>query len=180
MTRDLTKLPHNLDSKKRTCYGVVETPKGCRTKYDYDPEHDIFALKSMLPVGQAFPLDFGFVPSTLCDDGDPLDVMILADEPGVAGTYVEIRLIGVIEIEEVEEGKKERNDRVLGVAALSHLYARVGDVGQLEPDFVENLGTFWANKAKQDGKEFKLIGIGKPRAAVEAVKNAAKSAKKAS
>ena len=86
MARDLTKLPHNLDAKKRTCSAIIETPKGKRTKYDYDTKLGMFALKSVLPDGQAFPLDFGFVPSTLCDDGDPLDIMILADEPGVTGT----------------------------------------------------------------------------------------------
>jgi inorganic pyrophosphatase len=179
MVRDLTKLSHNLDPKKRTCSAIIETPKGHRTKYNYDPKRGIFILKSVLPDGQAFPLDFGFVPSTLCDDGDPLDIMVLADEPGVTGTLIDVRLIGVIEIEEVEKGKKERNDRILGVAALSHLYAKVRDVDDLEDDFVKNLELFWAHKAQRDGKTFKFLDVGKPAEAVRLIKKSARAAKRA-
>ncbi|MFZ2029658.1 MAG: inorganic diphosphatase [Vitreimonas sp.] len=178
MARNLTKLPHNLDAKKRTCSAIIETPKGHRSKYDYDPKLGIFCLKSLLPDGQAFPLDFGFVPSTLCDDGDPLDVMVLADEPGITGAHVQVRLIGVIEVEEVAKGKRERNDRLLGVSALSHLYAKVNNVEDLEPDFVTNLELFWAHKAKQDRKAFKIVGVGKPGEAVKAVKASARTAKR--
>jgi inorganic pyrophosphatase len=174
MARDLAKLPHNLDAKMRTCAAIIETPKGRRTKYDYDPKLGVFSLKSVLPDGQAFPLDFGFVPSTLCDDGDPLDVMVLGDEPGVTGLHMMVRLIGVIEIEEMEKQKKERNDRLLAVTSLSHLYAKVDEIDDLEPKFIDNLELFWANKAKQDGKKFKIVGIGKPGAAVRAVKAAIK------
>jgi inorganic pyrophosphatase len=179
MPRDFTRLPHDLDAKKRTCSAIIETPKGRRTKYDYNPKLGIFSLKSVLPDGQAFPLDFGFVPSTLCDDGDPLDVMVLADEPGLPGTHLDVRLIGVLNFEEVEDGKKERNDRLLAVAALSHLYANVHDVDDLEPNFIDNLKMFWANKAKQTGKQFKILGVGKPAQAVKAVKGSAKAAKRA-
>jgi inorganic pyrophosphatase len=178
MARDLTKLPHSLNPKKRTCSAIIETPKGHRTKYDYDTKLGVFSLKSVLPDGQAFPLDFGFVPSTLCDDGDPLDIMVLADEPGVTGSQLDVRLIGVIEIEEVAKAKKERNDRLLAVAALSHLYAKVDDVDDLETNFIDNLELFWAHKAKQDGKKFKIVGVGKPSAALKAVRTAAKTAKR--
>lgn len=60
---------------------VIETPKGSRNKYAYDPKEHIFELKKVLPAGMAFPYDFGFVPSTRGGDGDPLDVLVLMDEP---------------------------------------------------------------------------------------------------
>ena len=56
----------------------IEIPKGSRNKYAFDPEERIFALKKVLPAGMAFPYDFGFVPSTMGGDGDPLDVLVIA------------------------------------------------------------------------------------------------------
>ena len=62
MLRDLTKIPHKLDPKDGSCRAIVETPKGRRGKLDYDPKTDTFRLKTLLPDGMSFPLDFGFVP----------------------------------------------------------------------------------------------------------------------
>jgi hypothetical protein len=64
---------------------IIETPKGCRNKYSFDAEQKIFVLKAALPSGMAFPYDFGFVPQTLAGDGDPLDVLVLMDEPAFPG-----------------------------------------------------------------------------------------------
>ena len=60
---------------------VIETPKGSRNKFAFNPDERIFELKKVLPAGMAFPYDFGFVPSTKADDGDPVDVLVLMDEP---------------------------------------------------------------------------------------------------
>ncbi|HEY7900364.1 MAG TPA: inorganic diphosphatase [Caulobacteraceae bacterium] len=177
--RDLTQLPNQLDRETGACMAIIETPKGNRGKYNYDPKTDLFELAKMLPDGMSFPSDFGFVPSTLCDDGDPLDIMVLADEPGAVGTLVQVRLIGVLEAEECEDGKVERNDRLLAIPLKSHLYASAKNLGDLEPAFVENVGQFWINKAKLEGKTFKIVGHGEPSAAIELVRRAAKIAKKA-
>ena len=64
---------------------IIETPKGSRNKYAFDQEQKAFTLKKVLPAGMAFPHDFGFVPSTLAEDGDPLDVLVLMDEPAFPG-----------------------------------------------------------------------------------------------
>lgn len=177
MARDLTRLPHKLDEKERTCRAIIETPKGRRGKYDYDLKSGLFRLKSLLPDGMSFPLDFGFVPSTLADDGDPLDVMVLNDEPCPVGALLDVRLLGVIEAEEVEHGKTERNDRILAVSAISHLYAKVKAVDDLDGGFIDNLVQFWTNKDRLEGKSFTCIGVGEPRKAVALVRKAAKAAK---
>lgn len=65
---DLTTLPHQLDVKKGTCRAIIETPKGCRNKFDYDPKSNLFTLGGLLPEGMMFPFDFGFVPSTLGEE----------------------------------------------------------------------------------------------------------------
>jgi inorganic pyrophosphatase len=73
------------DAKTGTLRVVIETPKGSRNKYNYDPDCDCMELGTVLPEGMLFPYDFGFVPSTLGDDGDPLDILVLMDPPVVPG-----------------------------------------------------------------------------------------------
>jgi inorganic pyrophosphatase len=75
---------------------VIETPKGSRNEYDYDPDCDFFDLATVLPAGMFFPYDFGFVPSTIGQDGDPLDVLVLMDAPGVPGCIVRAKRVGAI------------------------------------------------------------------------------------
>ena len=89
---------------------VIETPKGSRNKYAFDAERKIFQLKRVLPVGMAFPYDFGFIPSTKADDGDPVDVLVLMDEPAFPGCLLKCRVIGVIE---GEQGKKNRKNATI-------------------------------------------------------------------
>ena len=76
---------------------VIETPRLSRNKFAFDPDQHIFALKAVLPAGMAFPYDFGFLPRTIAGDGDPIDVLVLMDEPAFPGVLVPSRLIGVIE-----------------------------------------------------------------------------------
>jgi inorganic pyrophosphatase len=76
---------------------IIETPKGCRNKYKYDPEFGAFKLSKVLPEGMVFPYDFGFIPGTKADDGDPIDVLLLMDQPAFPGCVIESRLIGVLE-----------------------------------------------------------------------------------
>src|SRR5579871_886985 len=109
--------------KKGLLQVIVETPKGSRNKFSFDPEQEIFALKKVLPAGMTFPYDFGFLPRTLADDGDPIDVLLLMDEPAFPGIAVRARLLGVIQGEQVEGKKKTRNDRLLAVAEMNHEYA---------------------------------------------------------
>jgi inorganic pyrophosphatase len=86
------------DEKTGDLRVVIETPKGSRNKYDYDPDCDCFDLATVLPEGMFFPYDFGFVPSTIGQDGDPLDVLVLMDAPGVPGCIVRAKLVGPSEL----------------------------------------------------------------------------------
>jgi inorganic pyrophosphatase len=106
---DPTRLPP-FKSKNADLTVIIETPKGSRNKYAYSPEEGIFELRKVLPAGMAFPYDFGFVPSTLAGDGDPLDVLVLMDEPAFPGCKLTCRIVGVIEGEQGAKKKRERND----------------------------------------------------------------------
>jgi inorganic pyrophosphatase len=154
---------------------VVETPKGSRNKYTYDEKTGLFKLGGVLPSGASFPFDFGFVPSTLGGDGDPLDVLVLMDEPAFPGCLVFVRLVGVIEAEQTErDGEAERNDRLIGVAAESRLQRHVRALGSLSPDLVGEIEHFFISYNQIKGKEFKPLGRFGPRKALKLVEEGAK------
>ena len=85
------------DEAKKCVNIVIETPKGSRVKYSYDPETGMLELKKALPEGMAFSFNFGFIPGTEAEDGDPLDVLVLNEEPLVPGCLVKARLVAVIQ-----------------------------------------------------------------------------------
>ena len=137
---------------------IVETPKGSRNKFSFDVDQEIFSLKKVLPAGMAFPYDFGFLPKTLADDGDPIDVLLLMDEPAFPGVLVPSRLIGVIEGEQLDGKKKIRNDRLVAIADANHMYANVRKLNDLPKQFLRELDDFFVNYHELEGKEYKLLG----------------------
>ena len=114
-------------------YVVVETPRGSRAKFDYDSELKTFTLSKSLLTGLTYPHDWGFVPSTKADDGDPIDIMVVHDAATFPGIILTCRIIGILQIEQCttrrpsralsslagssqkHKGKTERNDRVFAV-----------------------------------------------------------------
>lgn len=116
-----------------------------------------------------FPFDFGFIPSTLGDDGDPLDVMVLMDEPAHVGCLVDIRIIGVIEAKQTQNGKTETNDRLLGVAVHSYQHESVSSLDELNPAILEQVEQFFVSYNKLRGKKFKLKNQGGPKRAMSII-----------
>jgi inorganic pyrophosphatase len=166
---DLTRLDPRMDAEALTCRAVIETPKGRRGKLAYDPASGAFELKRMLPDGMSFPLDFGFVPGTRGQDGDPLDILVLGDEPAAIGTLLTARLIGLIEAEQSEDGETVRNDRILAVAALSRLFAKVAKIDDLDADFLKNLVAFWENYDALRGVRFRVLAVRDGKAAARLI-----------
>src|SRR3954464_1347000 len=93
------------DAKRSHWHVVIETPKGSHNKYKYDERLGALCLSTVLPEGMSFPYDFGFLPGTIGDDGDPLDVLLLMDEPAFPGCVIPARLIGVFESEQSDNGE---------------------------------------------------------------------------
>lgn len=137
---------------------VIETPKGSRNKFKFDERRGIFKLSGILPVGSVFPFDFGFIPKTLGGDGDPVDVLILMDEAVFAGCLVPARLIGVIEADQTEDGKTERNDRLIAVASNSHTHTDVKSLKDLNATLIEQIELFFVSYNEAKGKKFNPIG----------------------
>jgi inorganic pyrophosphatase len=147
-----------IDKKDGILQVIVETPKGSRNKFAFDPEQGIFALKKVLPAGMVFPYDFGFLPQTLAEDGDPIDVLLLMDEPAFCGCAVRARLIGVIEGEQLDGKKTVRNDRLLAVAEANHMYANIKSLSDLPKKFLDELQDFFVNYHNLEGKKYRLLG----------------------
>jgi inorganic pyrophosphatase len=96
-------------------------------------------LSGVLPAGASFPYDFGFLPSTRGGDGDPLDVLVLMDDPAFVGCLVPARLLGVIEAEQTERnGDSTRNDRLIAVVANSITHRGLKTLGTLDKSLVEH------------------------------------------
>jgi inorganic pyrophosphatase len=155
---------------------IVETPKGSRNKFAFDPDQRIFALKKVLPAGMVFPYDFGFLPRTLAPDGDPIDVLLLMDEPAFPGCAVQARLIGVIEGEQLDGKKKIRNDRLLAVAEANHMYANIRKFKDLPDQFLRELQDFFVNYHNLEGKQYRLLGCRGIQTALGLIKKARKAA----
>jgi inorganic pyrophosphatase len=133
-------------------------------------------LSKVMPEGMMFPYDFGFIPGTKAEDGDPLDVLVLSDEPMFPGCEVECRLVGVIEAMQKEKGKENRNDRIVAVAAGSVLYAGINELSDLEPAVLKQIEQFFTNYQKVRDIEFKVLDRKGSRSAHELVQRTAKKA----
>jgi inorganic pyrophosphatase len=162
--------PLDSDDKKMLRV-VIETPKGSRNKFAFDPKQHIFELKKVLPAGMTFPYDFGFVPSTEADDGDPIDVLVLMDEPAFPGCVLTCRPIGVIEGEQGDKKDKERNDRIIAVEQDAHSWADIKTIDNLGKQFCRELEEFFVNYHKLTGKEYRVLGLKGPDQARKLVKS---------
>jgi inorganic pyrophosphatase len=150
---------------------VIETPKGSRNKFAFNADDHIFELKKVLPSGMAFPYDFGFVPSTKADDGDPVDVLVLMDEPAFPGCVLSCRPIGVIQGEQGDKKKKERNDRIIAVEKDAHSWADIKNVDALGKDFIRELEEFFVNYHKLSEEKYRVVGLKGPAEAQKLVKS---------
>jgi inorganic pyrophosphatase len=149
---------------------VIETPKGSRNKFALNADEHIFELTKVLPAGMTFPYDFGFVPSTMADDGDPIDVLVLMDEPAFPGCVLSCRPVGVIEGEQDAKKGKERNDRIIAVERDAHSFADIKTVDDLGKQFQRELEEFFVNYHKLVGKQYRLLGMKGPDQARKLVK----------
>ena len=151
---DPTQLPPFDQDDPERLVVIVETPKGSRNKYAFKPDEEIFTLKRVLPAGMSFPYDFGFVPSTLGGDGDPLDVLVLMDEPAFPGCRMTCRVIGIIQGEQTEQKKTMSNDRVVAIESGNHSFAHVKHVADLGKTFEHEIEEFFVNYHRLSGSEF--------------------------
>jgi inorganic pyrophosphatase len=159
------------DVKGGAVNAIIEVPRGSRNKYTFDPRRGCFALAGVLPAGAVFPFDFGFIPGTLGDDGDPLDILVLMDEPAFAGCVVPSRLIGVIRARQTErDGHTDQNDRLIAVADKSHNLEHVRALADLNKSLLKELEHFFVSFNQVKGKKFRITGRRGGETAIKLVK----------
>jgi inorganic pyrophosphatase len=168
------------DSESNAVNVVIETPKGSRNKFRFDESCGVFSLSSVLPAGSVFPYDFGYVPGTRGDDGDPIDVLLLMDVPAFPGCRVQSPLIGVIEAEQTEDGRTERNDRLVAVAVEAHDYHDLKSLKDMNSNLLAELEHFFESYNELRGKKFKLKGHRGPGRAEKLLRAGIRKARKES
>jgi inorganic pyrophosphatase len=137
---------------------TVESPKGSPHKFDYEPETGKFKLKKIMPAGMVFPFDFGFIPDTKGEDGDPLDVIVVSEISTFPGCVMDCFIIGAIKAQQTEhDGNSVRNDRLLAVPVVSQLFSEVKDIKDLPDAILNQLEQFFTNYNEQAGKKFEVL-----------------------
>ena len=148
---------------------IVETPQGTRTKIEFDYDLGLLRLTRVLPAGLSFPLNFGSIPGTLADDGDPLDVLVFMRDPVPPGTLLAARPIGVMEAEQTDDGETERNDRLFAVPAKDLSYDHLRSVSGIEKRRRKEYEGFFETYNSEDGKKFRPLGWYGPKRAWELI-----------
>ncbi len=133
---------------------VVEIPRGQTNKYEYDADLQVFRLSRPLYSSVLYPGDYGFVPRTLSEDGDPLDALILVDNPSFPGCLVEMRPIGVLDM--VDKG--ERDEKILGVSAQSPAFRGVRERAGVPPHLLREIEHFFQIYKQLEGSQPKIHG----------------------
>jgi len=145
---------------------IIETPKGSNLKYAYEPDSGFFKIKKALPAGMAFPYDFGFIPGTKGEDGDPLDIVVISEFTNFPGCKMECRLIGTIMAKQSEgKGKQARlrNDRLLGIPLPSVVFEKVHSIKNLPQKMLEELQAFFIQYNQMENKIFTVTGLLPPQ-----------------
>ena len=144
---------------------VIETPQGGRHKLKYEPTLGAVAVDATLPSGMVFPFDFGFLPRTLAQDGDPLDVLVIMDAPVYPGVVVPVRLLGVLEADQTEDGATVRNDRLIAIAKGSTSRGELRTIRDLDPALIYQISAWFVQYNELRGRTFTVRAVRGPRRA---------------
>jgi len=164
-----------MNSKKQVLIrAIIESPKGSVQKFDLDQHSGEFVLSKQLPQGMCFPFDFGFIPATIGQDGDPLDVVVIGEHATFTGCAIDCRIIGCLVCEQTErDGKKVRNDRYLAVSSVSVSYGEITDLKKLPKGILSAIESFFITYNSLAGKDLQVssrIGPARALSAISAAK----------
>src|SRR5215469_7447873 len=166
---NLAKIDPAWDKNKCCCNAIIETPKGRRNKFKYSEEHRLFELGGLLAEGLSFPFDFGFIPRTRGGDGDPLDIMVLMEEPAHVGCLLQVRILGVLLAEQIEGKKRESNGRLLAAAIHSYAHEKLTNIDHVNKSILDQVEEFFISYNKSRGKTYVPKGRHGPKHAAEII-----------
>ena len=145
---------------------VIEIPKGSKIKYEIDKESGLIKLDRFLFSAMHYPGDYGFIPQTHWDDGDPLDIMIITGEPVYPGVLVSAKIIGVLQMKD----QGESDDKIIAVYDKDPRYKKINSIADLAPHFLDELKHFFETYKELEQKEVKVLGIKGKDEAMKCVK----------
>jgi inorganic pyrophosphatase len=151
---------------------IIETPKGTGQKYDYDRDFQLFKLRKILPSGMVFPYDFGFIPGTKGEDGDPLDVLVISEFSTFPGCLLDCRIIGGFKaLQSVKSGKDKmiRNDRFFAIPDVSMEFEKIRSIADLPDRIVKDVEAFFIDYNKLEQKKFQVLSVVKPKKAINTI-----------
>jgi len=151
----------------RVINAVIEIPQGSRNKYEYDVELGVFKLDRVLYSSMHYPEAYGFVPSTLWDDGDPLDILVFIDQPLFTGVVVEVKPIGILRMRD----EKGPDDKLLSVAVNDPTYRHINDVQEVPKHLLVEIEHFFTSYKLLEGKHVESFGWDNVVVALESVKH---------
>lgn len=160
-------LLHDVDPGTSSAMNVIiEIPKFSKNKYEIDKETGLIALDRVMHSAQDYPFDYGFVPQTLFDDGDALDVVLITTYPLAPGILVKARPVAIMEM--IDGG--ERDDKVVAVPVDDPRFADVTDIGDINKHFIKEMTHFFETYKKVQNKEVSVgtwHGVAEAQAAFE-------------
>jgi inorganic pyrophosphatase len=154
-------------SAPEVVYAVVEIPKGSRNKYEYDKDMEAFALDRVLYSPFHYPAEYGIIPQSLWDDGDPMDILVLMDEATFPGCIIETRPIGVMRM--IDGG--DSDDKILGVPVNDPRCNEINDIPDVPPSLLKEIAHFFEDYKKLEGKTTEVLGWENASQAFEAIKH---------
>jgi inorganic pyrophosphatase len=147
---------------------VIEIPKGSKNKYELDKETGLLRLDRVLYSAVHYPADYGFIPRTYCDDGDPLDALVLGQEPVYPLTIVEARAIGVMRMRD----EKGIDDKIVAVSVHDPAFADFTDKVQLPGHLLRELRRFFEDYKALEHKQVIVEDLLGPEEAVRIIREA--------
>ena len=147
---------------------VIEIPKGSTNKYELDKETGLLRLDRVLYSAVHYPADYGFVPQTFCDDGDPLDVLVLGQEPVYPLTIVEARAIGVMRMRD----DKGIDDKIIAISVRDPAFADYTDHAQLPAHVLRQMRRFFEDYKVLERKQVVIEGLLGPAQALDIIRDA--------
>jgi inorganic pyrophosphatase len=154
-------------SVPQVVYAVIEIPKGSRNKYEYDKDKEAFALDRVLYSPIHYPGEYGIIPKTLWDDGDPMDILVVMEQPTFPGCVIETRVIGVMKM--IDGG--ESDDKILGVPVNDPKFKDVHDVSDMPKPFLDEISHFFTEYKRLEKKTTEVLGWENAEKAYEAVEH---------
>ena len=152
----MTNLWHDIDpGTKEEINAIIEIPKGSKNKYEIDKETGMIALDRVSHSAQDFPFDYGFIPQTLWDDGDAVDVVLLTTYPLFPGVLVRVRPVAIMNM--IDSG--DADDKVIAVPVDDPRWDNVKDLGDINPHTIKEIEHFYSTYKKLQNKEVDVTGF---------------------